>query len=417
MLHRRKPLTAAPTQIDEIQRPDDRFVPIDARDLCQALCADTERFGPACAKWAGVFEALCDVIEQEATAFERELAQRYQIFNPDRDTLARKDLAGQRTPDCYADMSARLEYLLRKANFEKLDDAQLRSVLRAARARGFRVRLRPERIEYVSVWVRGQTQTQRWYRSWKLPLKRERTTVTVFRRLVLVFRLKDEPHVQLKLFKEIPMDEVEGLLPHAEPKMSWLDRIAVFTGGAGMAGSAATKIFSLLTFVAYWGKIVVLIFVGALLMTIRTMMGYRTTRVRRDWQRTRHLYYRNLDNNAGVIHALVSMIAQEDAKETLLAYAFCRLGGDPIASPDDLADRIEGYLKNRYAVDVDFDIADALQSLARYDLWVDAARFHVLPPDEAVARLRAHWLARRSLLHHANCSTNHAPATPSPAAS
>jgi hypothetical protein len=416
MLPRPKPLTAAPTRLDEVQRPDDRFVPIEARDLCQALCGDIERFGAGCAKWAEVFDALCDVIAQEADAFERELVERYQRFNPDRDTLARKDLATQRTPDGYADLSARLEYLLRKANFEKLDEAQLRSVLRAARARGFRVRLRPERIDYVSVWVRGQTLTPRWYRSWKLPLKRERASVTVFRRLVLVFRLKDEPYVQLKLFKEIPMDEVEGLLPHAEPRMSWLDRIAVLTGGAGMAGSAATKIFSLLTFVAYWGKIVVFIFVGALLMTIRTMMGYRTTRVRRDWQRTRHLYYRNLDNNAGVIHALVSMIAQEDAKETLLAYAFCRVGGDPIASPGDLAERIERYLKNGYAVDVDFDVADALQSLARFDLWVDPARFHVLPPDEAVARLRAHWMARRSLLHHANCSAHHAAPTPTAAA-
>ena len=136
MLHRRKPLTAAPTRIDEIQRPDDRFVPIEAHDLCHALCADTERFGSAAAKWVDVFDALGDVISQEATAFERELVQRYQPFNPDRDTLARKDLATQRTPDGYRDLSARLEYLLRKANFEKLDDAQLRSVLRSARAHG-----------------------------------------------------------------------------------------------------------------------------------------------------------------------------------------------------------------------------------------------------------------------------------------
>lgn len=140
--------------------------------------------------------------------------------------------------------------------------------------------------------------------------------------------------------------------------------------------------------------------IGGLILLIRTLMGYKNARTQRDWIRTRHLYYQNLDNNTGVIHALVSMVLQEECKESLLAYAACHAAAPPIASPDDLAQRVQRWLRERFDVEVDYDVRDALATLERMGLWNDAASFRVLPPHAAIDRLRSHWRCRRTMFHH-----------------
>jgi len=389
-----------PTSGIECHRPDDRFIPLRAVELAAAIACDSERFGRDAGRLSQVVQAIDDVVEQEAQAFERQLCERYAAFNPDCDTIHLNDLAALRMPGHYGAMLERLDYLLRKANFSRLQEIELDAAVRAANTYRLRVRLRPERVESVAVWVRGRGTVERRVRRWRRPFRVETRAIPVFRRLVVVARLRDDPHVVLKLFKEIPVADVEALLPHAEVRMGWLDQIRVVGGGAGMAGSAAGKVLTVAAQLAFWSKWFVILLITGGILTVRGLMGYRSARERRDSQRTRHLYYQNLDNNLGVIHALVGMIAQEELKEAFLAYAFCHAGAGALRGVDDLRRRIESYLNERFGVQVQFDQADALDTLQRLDLWNDRAGLRVLPPDVAVDRLRAHWRARRTAHCH-----------------
>lgn len=396
----RRRLTRDPTAGIAVHRVDDRFIPVRALELAEAIAAEPTRFGDAASQSAEFVEALQDVIAQEAVAFDRRLVTAYLPFNPDRETIPVDDQQLLRTDENHAQLLQRISYLLGKANFVRMSGGEIEGAIREARWQGVRIRLRPELVRHVSVWVRGITTRRRSRRTWRHPWRGEHRTVPVYRRLALVFRLPDDPYVYLKLFKEIPLDEVEALLPHAEVQMTLLDRLKLVGGGATVAGSTATKVLSMISAVIQWTKLLwVLLFAGAII-AFRAITGYRTTRMKRDWQRTRHLYYQNLDNNVGVIHTLLAMIAQEDVKEALLVYMTCHAAREPIRDGQDLARRIEHYLRDRFHADVNFDLPDAVQTVTRLGLWTDPARFTVVAPAAAIERLRIHWNERRTVDLH-----------------
>jgi ABC-type multidrug transport system fused ATPase/permease subunit len=180
-------------------------------------------------------------------------------------------------------------------------------------------------------------------------------------------------------------------------RMNWFDRIMVVGGGAGTVGTTAAKMattakwaLSFAAIIAALGQLVWVVIGGLLLLTFRTVLGYRRARINRDSQRTRHLYYQNISNNLGAISTLVAMIAQEEEKEAVLAYAFCHVADPPLRSAQELAERVNQYLKRRFALDVDFDAEDAVQTLDLLGLWSEpphSGRLHVCPPDQALARL------------------------------
>jgi hypothetical protein len=400
MTARQSELASDPTAGVDWHRPDDRFVPIRACELVAALADDAERLGFGADAFRRVALALQDVIEQEAAAFQRELADLYAVFNPDRDTRPLRAPAAVRTPEAYADLDKRLAYLLKKANFERLSDVQIEAAVRAANTHGLRVRLHPDRVEDLAIWVRGRGRVERDRRTWRHPMRGEHRLLEVFRRIVVVARLRGEPHVLIKMFKDIPVEDVEALLPHAEIEMSWRDRVLLMGGGAGTLGSTASKVFGFLKGVAALSNLLWAVLFGAAMLTYRTFMGYRRARTNRDSQRTRQLYYQNLGNNGAALQTLVSMIAQEELKEAVLAYALCHGPGERSWTTADLAARVATYLSERFAVAVDFDAPDAVESLERLNLFRSTLALRVLPCDEAEQRLHQHWADRRSAAYH-----------------
>ena len=390
-----------PTADVEWHRLDDRFVPIRACDLITALADDGPRFGFEPDAFRAVADAIQNVIEQETAAFERALADLYAAFNPDRDTRA---LVEGRTPQARAELDQLLAYLLEKANFEHLSDTEIEAAVHAANTYGLRVRLHPERVEQLAIWVRGRGSIERDRRTWRHPVRGESRTLEVFRRIVVATQLRDDPHVLIKLFKDIPIEDVEALLPHAEIEMSWRDRIMFISGGAGTLGTTATKVFKLVASFTALSKLLWVVLFGAALLTYRTFMGYRRARSNRDSQRTRHLYYQNLGNNGAALHTLLSMAAQEELKEAVLAYAFCHQPGVQFWTPESLADRVAEYLKQRFDLSIAFDAPDAIETLTRLNLWRDTVALRVIPCEEAARRLRKHWSGRRSAAYHVSAA-------------
>jgi hypothetical protein len=414
-----KTLARDPTAAVEWQRPDDRFLPIRAADIVATLAAESDGLGLTAEQVHAVAGAFQDVIEQEAAAFERDLVDTYGLFNPDRETRPLTSLAELRTPAAYDAFNQRLCYLLDKANYDELSDVQIEAAINQANSHGLRVRIHPERVTQLSLWVRGRgiiqrprrhlgyylrRQTWRTWRIWEMwdeLLAGEVFDLPAYRRVAVIIRLKEDPHVLIKLFKDIPEADIEALLPHAEVDMSWRDRLIVLGGGAGALGTAAGKLFAFLT-----GSVIALtqllwfLLVGFGMMMFRTLMGYRRTRSTRDSQRTRHLYFQSLGNNASALQFLIGNTAEEELKEAILAYCFCCCDAAGPRTPAALDAAIEAYLSERFSVTVDFDARDAFETLTRLGLWQDRDQMRPLPPDDVVARLRQHWYDRRSSDYH-----------------
>lgn len=402
-------LARDPTRDIDWHGLDNRFVPVRASELIAALADATHIHGLAPEHVVLTAAALERVIRKESDAFIHSLDELYAAFSPDRETQPLTPLAEQRTPANYARLRRLIEYLLVKANYTRLTDVQVSRALRTASAYGLHVRLNPERVAELHLWVRGKgtaPHRRRFWRRllsprhWPLVVRGEMHEVSVYRRLAVVARLTDDPHVLVKLFKDIPEADIEALLPHAEVTMNVFDRLLVLGGGAGALGSAALKLLAFLT-----GSVVALsqllwaVLFGTFMLLFRTVMGYRRTQSRRDSQRTRHLYFQNLANNSSALHTLAAMVSQEELKESLLAYAFASADSPP-ATVDELDRRVEAFVAGRFGAPVDFDCTDAVTTLERFGLLAARAPLTVLGPGPAVATLDT--LART---HAGDCHT------------
>jgi hypothetical protein len=104
-----------------------------------------------------------------------------------------------------------------------------------------------------------------------------------------------------------------------------------------------------------------------------------------------NVYYRNVNNNAGIFDYIIGEAEEQECKEAFLAYYFLLTpGGEP--TEDALDRRIEAWLKESFGTDIDFECDDALVKLDKLGLLQrDGGRLSVPPLDEALVRLDRIW--------------------------
>jgi len=105
-----------------------------------------------------------------------------------------------------------------------------------------------------------------------------------------------------------------------------------------------------------------------------------------------NLYFRNLDNDAGVFHHLLDAAEEEEVKEAVLAYHFLRTSGRPLTAAE-LDRRIEDWFVRRWDAAFDFEVDDGVGKVRRLRLVDDdgQGRLTAVPLDEAKRRLDQTW--------------------------
>lgn len=381
-------------------RPDDRFIPVSPEDLVRLVSEDSDVFGSTANAIDKVARLIHLVLEQEKTAFERLTVQTYSNLNPDRETVVIDD--PEMDADATEDLLFRkLGHMLEKANFEQLTPEQVEAAINTGNTHGMRVHLDFEQVKQISVWVRGRSEKPHRQRTLAHPLRGETVSVATFNRLVIVVSLKRDEHVHVRLFKDIPVRDIEALMPHAKVKMNRRDAIFMVGGGAGAAWSVATKLT--IASVAAVTNLLWLLALPLAGLSWKLFSGYRRALKDRDSNRAKHLYFQSLGSNRSAIHMLASMICEEEIKEALLLYAFCTDATRERLKPESLSDldrQVQNYLKERLGIVVDFDIADAIETLDRLELWSDRERYIALPPDAAEQALIQHWSEQRTESYH-----------------
>jgi hypothetical protein len=172
-----------------------------------------------------------------------------------------------------------------------------------------------------------------------------------------------DKQVFLKLFKDLPRSDLEMLFPNQEVRLKLFDKIKLaVTGGGG-------TIFGIFTtagkVVAAATNPILLIgaFVGLIGIIIRQIMNIFNQRTKYMMTLSRNLYFHNLDNNVGVMNYLIDMAEEEEGKEAILAYYFLHTQPDKDYTKEALDREIEGYLRNKYGTDIDFEVDDGIRKL------------------------------------------------------
>lgn len=310
-----------------------------------------------------------------------------------------------------------LRKVLNKANYDPVTAAQIKEAYENTAAVGFSLDINMEDYEFLEVFARGR-RTDRIIRKSFFGLKKRESDHIILERVLLAVKMKtgvesDIPDGKtiLKLFKDVPLEDLEILFPNSKVVMSMKDKLilAVPALAAGVplmiskVIPALIVVFTVLgAYLGYRGTveedhlkqaIAALSALGALGGFIfKQISKFKTKKFQFQKELSDNLYFRNLVNNAGVFHSLIDSAEEEEFKEAILAYVFISHSKKTIGEAE-LDSSIEEWLSNQMDADIDFECPDALNKLEKLELLKkdEEGNLTVLPLVDALKKLDYQW--------------------------
>lgn len=371
-----------------------RFIPYRKRDLVemclQESCLSTEQqnnFRQLCYMLGSVFHfEFHQVLES--------LKDSYAPLDPDSDT--REYSHSGKQPDL--NFVELLGGVLEKANYESISRSDLNKALQESSL--FKIRLHVDFQDFseVLLFCRGQTSRSETIPRWMGLSSREIEFIN-FDRVVVYIRFKDDylpsdsslPSSKpgsslLKLFQNVPKADLEMLFPNTSVRMRTIDKLligipALVSGGIVLTTKLGASLVLLGSVFGFWlglssqpvelNKAAIM----ALLAGVAAFAGYlwkqfsnfKNRKLRFMQTLTQNLYFKNLDNNAGVFHRLVDDAEEEESKEAILAYYFLLTSDKPLSRPE-LDQKIEQWLARQWDCEINFEIDDALNKLLTLEI-------------------------------------------------
>lgn len=382
------------------------FVPMQTADLVEFLALHPALGTGEQANFRQLASLILSLLHHLYRQRHEQLSYAYAPLDPDRDTrLAHVPIPSQR--DRLAEeVFTRMQDALRRANYRRLSPADIQQALRAASQWGIRMRVNFNTLHRLEVYSRGSVIGKRARRNWRKLFRYELYDVPLYQRLVVVFRTfeghKSPEHfdsrkVYLRMFKNVPQQDVDMMLPASGIQMSWLDHSRIVLPSMYAVGMTLWRVLRnvlLLTFVGLF-KTVALFFVVlfALGFGMKSMFTYSVnTRRRYLLNMAQSLYYQNLDNNAGVMFRLLEDGEQQEACESILAYfvAAVVFAGRQEVTLGEIAAQCESILLEATGISVAFDIDAASRDLVHLGiLKMNQGFWTALPMPDAVKELDA----------------------------
>jgi len=416
--------TAATSKLAE-SNAGDQFIPVRKEDLFTALIkqgdladiVERELFW----RFARTLRTICHYEYSET--LDR-LRDDYYYFNPEVAGHAAADRA--KSGCAYEDLIRSLDKVLKDANFEELPHEE---VADAHRKRTVAIEVKAEHDDFreVRFYKRGRHVEQYEVREW-FGLRRRKVEIEVFDDIVLVVAMKTQAEigsrrelrmlkrrkivpgsVLLKYFRNIACGDLYALFPNARVVMSNFDK--AFLGVPAIAGGIPILIklyatISVLFIVAgfYLGgsgsvadadmRTALAALMGVVALggfAVRQWLKYQHQTLKYHMELAENIYFRNINNNAGIFDYLIATAEDQETKEAALAYHFIRQA-EVALTATEVAGRIEAWLAKHFAVNLDFKVADALTTLDRYGLVRREGEWLFVPSLElAIAQLHQVW--------------------------
>ena len=401
-----------------------RFIPFRKADVIE-MCINDSRLSK---HDQNLFRQLCHIlgslIHFEFHHQVEMLKDCYSPFNPDADTRLNYDYSEQEKKALQKQLVEGLATILNAANFQKITETDLEEALKEESLFKIRLRVDFNDFEEVIFYQRGESTKEETLVK-LFGLKKEPITFTNYERVAIYIKFKEEDYFKakrqknlyftpgstiIKLFQNVPKADLEMLFPNSEVRMKTLDKliIAVPAAVSGIIltatklGASILLIASVISFWLGFTKKEVKIeqqHLIALALGLATLGGFLFKQINKFKNRkikfmkalSDNLYFKNLDNNAGVFYHLIDAAEEEEFKEAVLAYYFL-LTAKAALTKKELDDRIENWLAERWDCHIDFEIGDAVDKLQRLELIeVDADHLGCVPLAAAKQKLDSIW--------------------------
>ncbi|KAF7765471.1 hypothetical protein PUND_a1153 [Pseudoalteromonas undina] len=345
-------------------------------------------------------ELLASLIHFQYHGTLESLKNNYAPFDPNSDTRLINSVTDEQKAQCQRDFAKDFANVLNAANFEVITHQDLQDALNEESLFKVRLEVEFEDFEEVVFYRRGESQLSETITSF-WGLRKKPLHFTNYDRVAVFIRFKDKAYFEsknklpmgfepsstiVKLFQNVPKADLEMLFPNSEVRMRPIDKVII--GSSALIGGAVVlvtklgaSLLLLFALFAFWGgfsdKVVTM--TQQHFITLAIGIGVFGSFVFKEWSKFKNrkikfmkalsdnLYFKNLDNNAGVFHTLIDAAEEEDIKEALLAYSFL-LKSENGLSAHALDEQIETWFKSKYQCELDFEISDALEKLERMHL-------------------------------------------------
>jgi len=345
-------------------------------------------------------ELLASLIHFQYHGTLESLKNNYAPFDPNSDTRLINSVTDEQKAQCQRDFAKDFANVLNAANFEVITHQDLQDALNEESLFKVRLEVEFEDFEEVVFYRRGESQLTETITSF-WGLRKKPLHFTNYDRVAVFIRFKDKAYFEsknklpmgfepsstiVKLFQNVPKADLEMLFPNSEVRMRPIDKVIIgssaLIGGAVVLvtklGASLLLLFALFTF---WGgfRDEAVTMTQQHFITLAIGIGVFGSFVFKEWSKFKNrkikfmkalsdnLYFKNLDNNAGVFHTLIDAAEEEDIKEALLAYSFLLKSKNGL-SAHALDEQIETWFKSKYQCELDFEISDALEKLERMHL-------------------------------------------------
>ena len=377
-----------------------RFIPFRKTDIVD-MCVRASHFSNT---EETQFRYLCRLLES-LLHFEfhhqmEMLKECYAPFNPDADTQSVHTYSAEEKATYQKKLVEALTSVLDAANFQKITDTDLEEALREESLFNIRLRVDFNDFEEVIFYRRGETVKQETLKKY-WGLKKQRFSFTNFERVAVYIKFKEAAYFDtqkrknlyfkpgstiIKLFQSVPKADLEMLFPNSEVRMKTIDKLiigipAAVSGIAVVASKLGASILLIASVIAFWlgfkdeevqieQKHLIALAVGLGAVggfLFRQINKFKNRKIKYMKAFSESLYFKNLDNNAGVFHHLIDAAEEEEFKEAVLAYFFL-LTAEQQLTKAGLDKAIENWFETAHGCRINFEIEDALNKLERWDL-------------------------------------------------
>ncbi len=384
-----------------------RFIPFRKTDILTMCLSQGSLALDKKSEFEQFYQLMQSILHFEFHSELNKLKDNYAPFDPDADTQSINTHCATTN-----NLIELLENILNKANYEKIAQSELERALTEESL--FKIRLQVDFNDYseVLLYCRGeQTRTETIHRFFGY-FNKSLTFINYDR--VVIFLKKKEISTSklmfLKLFKNVPKADLEMLFPNTKIRMRTVDKFmigipAALSGAIIIATKLGATILLLVSLIGYWLGLsateieidktkLLILFAG-----VATLAGYlwkqlsvfKNKKLRFMKTLTDNLYFKSLDNNAGVFHRLVDEAEEEECKEVILAYYFLVIAESGLTK-DQLDSVIEQWFQQQWNCTVNFEIDDALNKLHEYQLIKKQNNLYIaIAIEKANIRLNARW--------------------------
>jgi hypothetical protein len=413
--------------------PVRRFIPFTKSDLVTMVLTSLRWSDTEHQQLTTLAQLLSDLLHFELHHDLETLKNTYVELNPDRDTqLIFPAKADQQQNQ--AVFAEKLDKILTAANYDKISQTELKRALATESLVKLQLHVDFNDFEKILFYGRGEHLRQAEIKTW-FGLQHKTIHFSRYDRVVIFFQVKDTSYFTdhpappglipgatlLKLFRNVPKADLEMLFPNTEVRMRLFDKLligvpAAVSGSVVITTKLGSTLLLIAAFVSFWlgfrdQPVVIdqtaLVALAAGFATLggffwRQFSKFKNRKIQFMKTLTDNLYFRNLDNNAGVFYRLTDDAEEEEFKEIFLGYAFLlsesRADQNQTGlSQQTLDEKIEHWFQQSWNTRVDFEIDDALSKLQRMGLVRENNQLLTpVSPSEGIVQLKARWNVREA---------------------